>query len=99
MESKRACSRCRALSTDPYHALFALEQPQRPLRCFILHPTYLDLSRSASNGCQICKLFAKVLVESAKAKGTVVDLFTSSLPVSILGLSIIELSVRELRKL
>ena len=68
------------MTTDGMEVLFANEQPDLSLRRFRLHPSYFELSLSASYGCQICKLFATVLFENAKAEGAVVDLVTSSLP-------------------
>ena len=95
MGKTRACSRCEALSTSGQDALFA-EGPPRHFRRFRLHPSFSALALSASRGCQICQVFAMALFESAKANGAVVDLFTSSAPVSILGHSTVNVAVREL---
>ena len=96
MDSRIACARCKELSTNGQDALFADEH--RPFQRFSLHPSFSALSLSASRGCQICEVFAAALLENAKAEGAVVHLLTSSFPVSILGLSTINVAVRELRK-
>lgn len=83
MESNQVCSRCKGIAANHEEILFRDRVPYARYRH---HASYRDLSESSSRGCLICKMLSRVLFRHAEVEGIVVELLTSALPVSILGL-------------